>query len=154
MCCLGTYSASQSLDILFYWRYQIWQQMVGSISYPRNREGVRRPYHDCKCQFHYLINPNPNCIYLTMEDINYSKKRKQENEYELNFTTQFPCMTFEMHLLKRFFHYLTIYMDRTKWCLQSYYIHQVVGSSCTCLNHLGIRWEVEKIETSLIDNIF
>jgi hypothetical protein len=29
-----------------------------------------------------------------------------------------------------------------------------MGSSCTCLNHLGIRWEVEKIETSLINNIF
>jgi hypothetical protein len=30
--------------------------------YPGNREGVRRPYCDCKCQFHDLSNPNPNCI--------------------------------------------------------------------------------------------
>jgi hypothetical protein len=48
--------------------------------YPGNREGVRRPYPDCKCQFHNLSNPNPNCIYLTMEDINFAKKRKQEDE--------------------------------------------------------------------------
>ncbi len=48
--------------------------------YPGNREGVRRPYHDCKCQFHGLSNPNPNCIYLTMDNINLAKKRKQEDE--------------------------------------------------------------------------
>ncbi len=41
-------------------------------------------------------------------------------------------------------------MDHKKLCLQSYSIHQKVGSSCTCLNHSGIRWEVEKIETSLM----
>ncbi len=82
---------------------------------------------------------------------------KKENEtmkmLELNITAWCPCMTLKMHLLKRVFHYLTISMDRTKWCLQSYYVHQVVGSLCTCLNHLGIRWEVEMTEISLIDNI-
>jgi hypothetical protein len=45
-----------------------------------NREGVRCPYHDCKCQFHELSNPNPTCIYLTMDDVNLAKKRKQDNE--------------------------------------------------------------------------
>ncbi len=53
---------------------------LGQYPGPGNREGVRRPYHDCKCQFHNLSNPNPNCIYLTMEDINYAKKRKRDNE--------------------------------------------------------------------------
>ena len=48
--------------------------------YPGNREGVRPPYHDCKCQFHDLSNPNPNCIYLTMYNINLAKKRKRDNE--------------------------------------------------------------------------
>jgi hypothetical protein len=33
MCCVGTYSACQSLDTLFYWRYQRKQQMFGSISW-------------------------------------------------------------------------------------------------------------------------
>ncbi len=47
--------------------------------YPGNREGVRRPYRDCKCHFHDLSNPNPNCIYLTMADNNFSKKRKRED---------------------------------------------------------------------------
>jgi hypothetical protein len=84
--------------------------------YPGNREGVRPPYCDCKCQFYDLSNPNSNCIFLTMADINFSKKRKQEDKdaLELNITAQFPCMTLEMHSLKRFFQYLTIYMDRTK----------------------------------------
>ncbi len=48
--------------------------------YPGNREVVRHPYPDCKCQFHDLSNSNPNCIYLTMEDVNFSKKRKREDE--------------------------------------------------------------------------
>jgi hypothetical protein len=48
--------------------------------YPGNIEGVRHPYHDCKCQFHELSNPNPNCTYLTMEDIKFAKKWKQEDE--------------------------------------------------------------------------
>jgi hypothetical protein len=33
MCCVGTYSACQSLNTLFYWRYRRKQQMVGSISW-------------------------------------------------------------------------------------------------------------------------
>jgi hypothetical protein len=48
--------------------------------YPGNREGVRHPYPDCKCQFHVLSNPNPNCTYLTMKDIKFSKKGKLEDE--------------------------------------------------------------------------
>ncbi len=48
--------------------------------YPGNREGVRCTYRDCKCQFHDLSDPNPNCIYLTMDNINLAKKRKQEDE--------------------------------------------------------------------------
>jgi hypothetical protein len=53
--------------------------------YPGNRE--------CKCQFHDLSNPNPNCTYLTMEDIIFSKNRKQEDEdtgiEQLNFHVQY-----------------------------------------------------------------
>ncbi len=48
--------------------------------YPGNREGVRHLYHDCKCQFHDLSNPNPTCMYLSMDNINLAKKRKQDNE--------------------------------------------------------------------------
>jgi hypothetical protein len=48
--------------------------------YPGKREGVRCPYRDCKCQFHDLSNPNPTCIYLTMDDSNMAKKGKQDDE--------------------------------------------------------------------------
>jgi hypothetical protein len=88
--------------------------MVGQY-YPGNREGVRHPYRDCKCQFHDLSNPNPNCIYLTMADINLAKQGNEKMKMlELIITAQFPCMTLEMHLLKRVFRYLTIYMNHTK----------------------------------------
>jgi hypothetical protein len=42
------------------------------------------------------------------------KGNKTMKMLELNITTHFPCMTLEMHLMKRVFHYLTIYMGRTK----------------------------------------
>ncbi len=70
-------------------RVKVWiHYFIGDIKgnnkwlgqYPGNREGVRHPYHDCKCQFHDLSNPNPNCINLTMDNINLAKKGKQEDE--------------------------------------------------------------------------
>jgi hypothetical protein len=55
--------------------------------YPGNREGVRCPYCDCKCQFHDLSNPNPNCIYLTMDNINLDKnENKKMKMLGLNIT--------------------------------------------------------------------
>jgi hypothetical protein len=48
--------------------------------YPGNREGVRCPYHSCKCHFHDLTNPNPNCIYLTIDNMILAKKRKRVDE--------------------------------------------------------------------------
>jgi hypothetical protein len=52
-----------------------------------DREGVRCPYRDCKCQFHDLSNPNPNCIYLTMADIDLAKKEnKKMKMLELNIS--------------------------------------------------------------------
>jgi hypothetical protein len=50
-----------------------------------------------------------------MEDIKVAKKgNKRMKMLELNITAQFPCMTLEMHLLKRVFHYLTIFTDSKK----------------------------------------
>ncbi len=71
MCCVGTYSACQV------WIHNFIEWLG---QYPGNREGVRRPYRDCKCQFHDLSNPIPNCIYLTMDNIILAKKRKQDDE--------------------------------------------------------------------------
>ncbi len=77
--------------------------------YPGNREGVRRPYCDCKCQFQDLSNPDSNCIYLTMADINYTQKSNQEDE-DAGIEYYHSISVYDI----RFFHYLTIYMDRTK----------------------------------------
>jgi hypothetical protein len=50
-----------------------------------------------------------------MEDIKFAKKEnKRIKMLELNITGQFPLMIFVMHLLKRVFHYLTIFMDHAK----------------------------------------
>ncbi len=47
--------------------------------YSGNREGVQRPYQDCKYIFDNLNHTNPTCIYLTLEDIKETKMRKRNN---------------------------------------------------------------------------
>ena len=48
--------------------------------YPGNREGAKLPYRDYKCKYHDLSNPNPECIYLTMDDVKMAKRRKHDDE--------------------------------------------------------------------------
>jgi hypothetical protein len=49
--------------------------------YPGNREGVKRPYQDCKCNYQQLSNPNFNCEYITKDDVALiGKRRKREDE--------------------------------------------------------------------------
>ena len=48
--------------------------------FPGNKEGVKRPYCDCKCTFDDLSNPNPTCTYLTMNDWRHAKRRKEVDE--------------------------------------------------------------------------
>ena len=48
--------------------------------FPGNKEGVKRPYRDCKCTFDDLSNPNPTCTYLTMDDWRHAKRRKEVDE--------------------------------------------------------------------------
>jgi hypothetical protein len=45
--------------------------------YPGNRDGVQHPYRDCKCSFKGLKNTNPNCFYITLDDIQQDNIRKQ-----------------------------------------------------------------------------
>jgi hypothetical protein len=47
--------------------------------YSGNHEGVQRPYQDCKCTFDNLNHINPICIYLTLEDIKKTKRRKRND---------------------------------------------------------------------------
>jgi hypothetical protein len=69
--------------------------------YPGNREGVRCPYHDCKCQFHDLSNLNPNCIYLTMDGMILAKKNELMKMLDLNITARCPCMPFKNALTEK-----------------------------------------------------
>jgi len=48
--------------------------------YPGNKEGVQRPYRDCKCTWQMLSHINPNCEYLTLKDECISKKRKHSDK--------------------------------------------------------------------------
>jgi hypothetical protein len=47
--------------------------------YSGNREGVQQHYQDCKCTFDNLNHTNPICVYLTLEDIKETKRRKCNN---------------------------------------------------------------------------
>ncbi len=47
--------------------------------YSGNHEGVQQPYQDFKCTFDILNHTNPICIYLTLEDIKKTKRRKHNN---------------------------------------------------------------------------
>ncbi len=38
------------------------------------------PNQDCKCTFDNLKHTNPTCIYLTLEDIKKTKRRKRNND--------------------------------------------------------------------------
>ncbi len=48
--------------------------------YLGNHDGVQRPYHDCKCSFEDLKNTNPNCVYITLDDIHQATMRKQNDD--------------------------------------------------------------------------
>jgi len=48
--------------------------------YPGNREGVQRPYRDCKCSFDKLELSNPRCQYIRLEDIREGRKRKRDDD--------------------------------------------------------------------------
>ncbi len=48
--------------------------------YPGNCDGVLHPYRDCKCSFMDLKNTNPNCVYITLDDIHQATMRKQNDD--------------------------------------------------------------------------
>ncbi len=47
--------------------------------YPENCDRVKHLYCDCKCSFEDLKNTNPNCVYITLDDIQQDNIRKQNN---------------------------------------------------------------------------
>ena len=48
--------------------------------YPGNREGVKRPYRDCKCTYECLRSTNPICVYVTLADIREGRRQKRTDE--------------------------------------------------------------------------
>jgi hypothetical protein len=48
--------------------------------YPGNREGVKRPYRDCKCTYECLRSTNPICVYVTLADICEGRQQKRTDE--------------------------------------------------------------------------
>jgi hypothetical protein len=51
----------------------------GLVNIQGNRDGVQRPYCDCKCSFDDLKNTNPNCVYIILDDIQQATIRKQND---------------------------------------------------------------------------
>lgn len=50
--------------------------------YPGNKRQVSRPYRDCQCGFEDLNNPNPSCVYVTLEEMRQAKKVLRNNYNE------------------------------------------------------------------------
>ena len=48
--------------------------------FPGNKEGVKRPYRDCKCTWEMLNHTNPTCEYLTLNDERIAQLRKRTDE--------------------------------------------------------------------------
>jgi hypothetical protein len=133
MCCVGRYSSCQSLDIYFIGDTEGNNKWLGQ--YPGNREGVRCPYLDCKCQFHDLSNPNPNCIYLTMDNINLTKKRKQEDE---DAGIEYYC-SISMYDIRNALTEKSLPLSDKIHGPYKMMPPELLPALCTCLNHLEIR---------------
>jgi hypothetical protein len=48
--------------------------------YPGNKEGVKKPYPDCNCQYDDLSNLNPKCTYRRLDKLRFAKRKKREDE--------------------------------------------------------------------------
>ena len=48
--------------------------------YQGSNPGVQRPYQDCTCSFYDLSNPNPSCVYVTINETRDAMRDLQENE--------------------------------------------------------------------------
>jgi hypothetical protein len=47
--------------------------------YPGNKKQICRPYRDCHCGYDELNNPNPSCVYATLDDMREAKRVKRNN---------------------------------------------------------------------------
>ncbi len=93
--------------------------------YPRNRDGVQCPYCNCKCSFKDLKNMNPNCVYITLDDIHQATMRKQnDDDGGKQYFKSVSCYDIKMPFLNYSCRYPIMCMDLSEWCsCQSYYTH-------------------------------
>ena len=83
--------------------------------YPGNRDGVKCLYRDCKCPFNVLCNPNPNCTYITLEDVNVAKRRKEEdNGQGTEYFWIISTYDIENALLEKIYLFPIMFMVHTK----------------------------------------
>jgi len=86
-----------------------------SGQYPGNKEGVQRPYHDCKCTWQMLSHINPNCEYLSLKDEWIAKKRKHsDDDGGKNIISPCPNMTSRIHLLRDILPSQTVFMVHSR----------------------------------------
>jgi hypothetical protein len=50
--------------------------------YPGTTHQVNRPYQDCQCDLNEMSNPNPTCVYTTLNDMRDAKRMKRIDEYQ------------------------------------------------------------------------
>jgi hypothetical protein len=71
--------------------------------YPGSREGVQRPYRDCKCSFKDLKNMNPNCVYITLDNIHRATMGKQnDNDGGKQYFKSVSCYDIKNAFLEQF----------------------------------------------------
>ncbi len=44
--------------------------------HPGNRKEIHHLYRGCKCEYDQLSNTNPQCVYITLEDMQLAKRIK------------------------------------------------------------------------------
>ena len=83
--------------------------------YPGNREGVKRPYRDCKCTYNSLSDTNLTCDYITYKDIGESKKGKSKMMIvERNILSPSHSMILKMPSLRSICLFRIIFTDHTR----------------------------------------
>ena len=50
--------------------------------FPGNKRQISRPYRDCLCGYNDLNNPNPNCVYGTLDEMRVAKRIKLQDYNE------------------------------------------------------------------------
>ena len=50
--------------------------------YPGNKKQVCCPYRDCHYNYNDLMNPNPSCVYTTVDEMREAKRAKRQNVQE------------------------------------------------------------------------